>query len=160
MITIQHVVAQIRGWTKRALTTDGETATAHFPWYFQKQRTFYTFCTFYTFSVKMRIFPSESRRLLQPSGAIVNLDVWHQLFHRQGWKIEQDLDLLSWQAHKWNCWTLIFKSSQERFLPPAGPFTNILRPEGSPGGQGAGAHPPKIIPIFSDFLTSPWWFSF
>jgi len=27
------------------------------------------------------IFP-ETRRLLQPSGAIVNLDVWHQLFHR------------------------------------------------------------------------------
>jgi len=27
------------------------------------------------------VFP-ESRRVLQPSGAIVNLDVWHQLFHR------------------------------------------------------------------------------
>jgi len=27
------------------------------------------------------IFP-ETRRLLQPSGAIVNLDVWHELFHR------------------------------------------------------------------------------
>ena len=62
-----------------------------------KNKGLYKFCTFYTFfssSVKIRIFPSESRRLLQPSGAIVNLDVWHQLFHRQGWKIVQDLDLL------------------------------------------------------------------
>lgn len=45
------------------------------------------FCSQFLLSFFKPYFLSpETRRLLQPSGAIVNLDVWHQLFHRQGYQ--------------------------------------------------------------------------
>ena len=120
------------------------------------------------FSVKIQIFPSESRRLLQPSGAIVNLDVWHQLFHRQGWKIEQDLDFFS----------LILTSTLMKLLnldfqifSGAFPSSSRTLHQHPPSRRFAGrprsrcpVPPPKNSNfwsrLFSDFLTFPWWFSF
>lgn len=98
------------------------------------------FCSQFLLSFFKPYFLSpETRRLLQPSGAIVNLDVWHQLFHRQGYQRSYPTSI-STLKHNVDWFRNL---PQECLLSPARPLPIFLCREGSQGGKGAGF--PKIL---------------